>query len=262
MASKYDRLTDFMNTGDPKETLFEFSFEDLEKILGEHLPRTARKDRVWWEMYKSRWLIAGWRLEHVFFKPKPRVVFQRQGTTSREPVRGSGKSHLEAFLRSVPEGQDQVPLTFSEVGETMGHPLPATALNDRTWWANTKKPRFRPAWVSAGWEVQSVYMKSQRVVFRRVGSDVMEDIAAFVAHVLEGRRIDRWPARQDLEKWLRICARVGWHFEGTVLVEKGGGWEQGLGSADRACVDEDYEVCKRECNRHRTVSPGMQHEPG
>jgi hypothetical protein len=48
--------------------------------------------------------------------------------------------------------------------------LPASARTHRPWWGNEQDASSRQcrAWLDAGWEVDSVDLKSERVVFRKV----------------------------------------------------------------------------------------------
>jgi hypothetical protein len=56
----------------------------------------------------------------------------------------------------------RVRMTFSEVAEVIGAPLPPSAFNDREWWANQTNTANRPqaaAWLEAGFAVGSVHQE-------------------------------------------------------------------------------------------------------
>lgn len=69
--------------------------------------------------------------------------------------------------------------------------------------------------------------------------------------LLDGKYQQSHPDAQTLSRWIRFCQRVGWYFEGTVLYEKTGLPDDALSEVDRAAIDEDYAVCKRELSRYK-----------
>jgi hypothetical protein len=78
---------------------------------------------------------------------------------------------LHDWLRRQPS--DRVELLFDEIEDedTIGVKLPRTAREKRTWWGNEFSPKTRHyqcrAWTEAGWQVESVNLSSERVVFVR-----------------------------------------------------------------------------------------------
>lgn len=68
--SKYAPLTDFLNQ--QNATRLQLTFGQIEEIIGEKLPRSARTYRPWWgnetaaESRQCRsWTCTGWRVESV-----------------------------------------------------------------------------------------------------------------------------------------------------------------------------------------------------
>ncbi|AXS39034.1 hypothetical protein [Breoghania sp. L-A4] len=60
--------------------------------------------------------------------------------------------------------------SFSEIEEILGGPLPASATEHRTWWANSGGLLVhQEAWLTAGWRVESVEISRRQVTFRRKG---------------------------------------------------------------------------------------------
>ncbi len=59
------------------------------------------------------------------------------------------------------------------------------------------------------------------------------------------------PSAYVLTGWIRFCRKIGWYFEGKVLYERGGLSLDSLSETERAEVDEDYTVCKREIMRYK-----------
>lgn len=62
---------------------------------------------------------------------------------------------------------DAVALSFKRVEELLGSPLPESARRHRSFWANSAKLSSARAWMEAGWEVASLDMRGERVVFER-----------------------------------------------------------------------------------------------
>jgi hypothetical protein len=61
-----------------------FTFEDIEKIIGDRLPPSARKHRPWWGNESSpqrvqavSWMAVGWKVETVDLSAEV-VVFIRR----------------------------------------------------------------------------------------------------------------------------------------------------------------------------------------
>ena len=78
---------------------------------------------------------------------------------------------LENYLKNK-LGQSRVDLTFKEIEEIIGAPLPTSALQHREWWSNQKDVANRPqakSWLSAGFKVGDLHqsLKSGRVSFVR-----------------------------------------------------------------------------------------------
>ena len=77
-------------------------------------------------------------------------------------------THLAARGRL---GLERVTLTFGEMEEILGRPLPLQARIDPAWWANTSRPGQKvPApwygWLSVGWEAEPDLLAGA-VTFRR-----------------------------------------------------------------------------------------------
>jgi len=79
---------------------------------------------------------------------------------------------LRDYLASL--DQTSVTMSFGSVEEPVG-PLPASARKHRPWWASESKVEAQ-AWRAAGWHVESVDQRNERVVFAigRVGGSHLE----------------------------------------------------------------------------------------
>lgn len=71
--AKYDPLRAMLGTRAAKgETRVTLSFAEIEEVLGEPLPRSAREYQAWWaneaegmHVQSHAWMGAGYRVEHV-----------------------------------------------------------------------------------------------------------------------------------------------------------------------------------------------------
>ena len=251
--SKYDPLTSYFRRLDSDVTEVTLAFDDIERIISAPLPHTARIDRPWWantlrSNHGSKWLAAGWHVSGVDMA-EGKVSFAR-GSTGRSPRRG-GYARLTQFFRSMPDDQKQVALTYSEFEDILGRPLPQTAHHDEPWWANTRVSPQGSSWMSAGWRVEKVFFTPQIAVFRRTGHDLIRSIPRYIKAVLDGKGRHGRPTNEELRSWISFCRRNGWYFQAVVLYEKTGLDVESLREAERAEVQEDYEVCKRSLEQYR-----------
>lgn len=59
-------------------------------------------------------------------------------------------------------------MTFSEIEEILGIPLPISAYKYQQWWGNAPIPsRQSHAWVSIGWETEGIDLAGKKVTFRQ-----------------------------------------------------------------------------------------------
>jgi len=80
---------------------------------------------------------------------------------------------LGNFLKK--EGHEVLELTFSEIEDILGFPLPKSAYVHRPWWANDENHvQARDGWLSAGYTSQAVDIISQKTRFKRVGIPVIK----------------------------------------------------------------------------------------
>lgn len=168
----------------------------------------------------------------------------------RENKRGMyGK--LQEFFKSIPQQQEQVALNLSDFTSIMGHDLPKTAYKDRPWWANTDSSPQGSSWLSAGWELENIFLHAKVAVFRRKAENPSKNIPRYIKAILDGGSHIMPPPVHKLTGWIRFCRKVGWYFEGKVLYEKGGLSMDSLSETEHTEVDEDYAVCKRELMRYK-----------
>ncbi|MCX6345003.1 MAG: hypothetical protein NT018_08000 [Armatimonadetes bacterium] len=254
--SKYDVLAAFFLNQPEDRSQIELSFEQIKAVLGFSLPRTARVDRVWWGNARnyppsSIWLSSGWKVTGADLA-REFVTFRRIDDAI-EGARQAGRyERLSGFLGDIMQEQSQIALAFAEIGRITGSDLPKSALTDRTWWANMGNA----PWVVAGWTVENVFLRAQIVVLRRAGENLLREIPHQVRLLLENSSASMHVDASRLLKWIGFCRRVGWHFEATVLYEKGCLDAESLSSAERAELEECYEVSKRALTRYKRADIG------
>lgn len=76
---------------------------------------------------------------------------------------------LKEFLS---KGSEQtMALSFEQIEQVIGEPLPASAGDHRAWWANEVDGLHvqARAWMDAGWAVESVSLERRSVVFAAQG---------------------------------------------------------------------------------------------
>jgi hypothetical protein len=72
---------------------------------------------------------------------------------------------LGAYLKSCTA--DEAPLTFAEIEQIIGHPLPASR-KSAAWWSNNPTNNVMTrVWLAAGYQTERVDLAGERLVFRK-----------------------------------------------------------------------------------------------
>ena len=75
---------------------------------------------------------------------------------------------------------ESIRLSFAEIDEILGFPLPKSARDHQAWWSNTRLGHSHAAaWLDAGWKTAMLDLASQRVTFVKGEHGVAEEGAAF-----------------------------------------------------------------------------------
>jgi hypothetical protein len=126
----------------------------------------------------------------------------------------------DALRAAAARGPGQVELSFSQIEEIVGHPLPESS-QQRQWWANSSHTQAL-AWRAAGFHVEQVYLDRKRVRFARgeVGG-------SYAAHGrIAGNPVQRQPAasvhRVPAGPPLEVRIRVQWLDAGAVTADRTG----------------------------------------
>jgi len=72
---------------------------------------------------------------------------------------------LENYLRDLPESQREITLRFEQIEKILSSKLPSSAYEDRRWWDHETEGNHvnKRSWSNAGWEIESLDIKKQRV---------------------------------------------------------------------------------------------------
>lgn len=278
--TKYDKLEEYLTHRPAMKGKCILSFQEIEEIIGQKLPKKAREDQFWWlNTFMSKqaeaWLDAGWKMAGLDMHSK-KVKFERMTKQDLEElerqeriIKGAIKEiftsndvqngeslrtkrnyrNLYRFLKQIPADQNQVALSFKNIGTLIGARLPQTAYSRKSWWANKISTAQGSAWLKGGWLIENIYLKAEIATFRRKGERLVRSIPRYVRGLLETSANLGKPTPYTLAKWIRFCRRVGWYFEAKVLYERGGLNTESFNDEECAEVDEDYAVCKRELYR-------------
>jgi YD repeat-containing protein len=105
---------------------------------------------------------------------------------------------LRRFLEAA--GDAALPLSFAEIEEILGAPLPPSARRHAAWWSNNPTNHVNAqAWIAAGYVTERVDLKGQRLIFAR------RRPVQSAADAAEGRR----PSSPRLGLVERLRARLG-----------------------------------------------------
>jgi hypothetical protein len=76
---------------------------------------------------------------------------------------------LEEYFRNLSPTTSHLELTFNQVEEILGSPLPASATRLTTWWTNVQPniQSHRTAWLNNGWKVTAFDLQTRKVKFAR-----------------------------------------------------------------------------------------------
>lgn len=90
----------------------------------------------------------------------------------------------------------EVPMTFAEIEQVTGHPLPASKQYPAWWSNNPSNNVMTKAWLAAGFQTERVDIGGERLVFRRVEDRGERKASATPqAPALEGTLLERIRAR-------------------------------------------------------------------
>ena len=119
-GSKYQPLLDFLYRSEQNEIIL--SFAEIERLIKESLPNSAKSKRAWWSnrskgaLQASAWMEAGYRVENVDFDQQ--CITFRQFTNSEEVQIVDGKVVWNS--KSIKALRLQIGLTQAEFAQELG----------------------------------------------------------------------------------------------------------------------------------------------
>ena len=124
MSSKYEPLKEYLKSRDKSEQALKLSFDEIERIIEQSLPYTARVDRPWWantrvSYHAIRWLDAGWKVDKVDLLGTS-VIFSRIDGNKVSKTTQVRYENLRRFFQNAPSQQEQLALTFEDLAKIVG----------------------------------------------------------------------------------------------------------------------------------------------
>jgi CBS domain-containing protein len=99
---------------------------------------------------------------------------------------GEGRyAKLALWLQKRASSEDRLERTFADIEEILGSPLPPSARDHRSWWANDNVSHpWSKLWLEVGWRVHSINLSKQTVIFARM-EDRERDYINFFARITD-----------------------------------------------------------------------------
>ena len=112
---------------------------------------------------------------------------------------------LELYLKNLPASQDELALSFEEVGNIIGQSLPPSAYKHREWWANQTNISNRPqaaAWMKTDFRVYDVRQEqtSGAVIFIRAKLARHDTKLVKIDKVVENDEVIEFFGKEIVEK--------------------------------------------------------------
>lgn len=125
---------------------------------------------------------------------------------------------LALWLQGQPIDQDRVTLTFEQIEGIINSPLPLSARQHRSWWANDATSHVQSQqWLEVSWRVAGISMSEERVTFVRIRERERAYIDFFSALLSDLNKVmpfkDRVPS-PDGQSWITVT----WLPEGKLLL--------------------------------------------
>ncbi len=130
-------------------------------------------------------------------------------------------SKYDALKRYLQQrGEQQLSMTFAEIEQIIGQPLPPSARRHRAWWSNNPSNNVMThAWLQAGYRATQVDFAAERLMFVRVAKvEAAPTTAAQAAPPLHG--FLKGALRLPPEEELLQPAPAQWQTEDNPLPER------------------------------------------
>ena len=129
-------------------------------------------------------------------------------------------------------------MTFSDIEELMGAPLPSSARKFRPWWANDlSHAQAKNGWMRYGWRIQNVDMGNEKVEFKNVEfrkDETVDEKGGIEAHTLRDTSVSPY----EFEEIARVT--MSDYFDTALFQDKVGHVNKrfDLVSADQTIVGD------------------------
>ncbi len=118
-------------------------------------------------------LYADWLEGEKRSQKSEAVTRSRKAPSRRARAARSGSQRyapLLKYLSARAQDEQVLELSFAQLEEILGAPLPPSARTHRAWWANAKANARAAGWMGAGWKVAGIDLKGGWVRFARASS--------------------------------------------------------------------------------------------
>jgi hypothetical protein len=152
----------------------------------------------------------------------------------------------ESLLRQRSKG-NVIRVTFKDVETILGEPLPQSAFEQRTWWANDSVGHVQSrAWMRAGWKVDDVDFVKQEVVFKQTAYASMQVFFTDVLQDIKERRPGLTRAtRVSEQNWVSIGAgKTGYAFSWVLTPDEKLRVELYIDTGDKEENKEAFDLLK------------------
>ena len=144
------------------------TFDQIENILGDNLPPSARQHQAWWandsggsHPHAQTWLSQNWHT-HSLNLANETISFERNPQGKYAPLH----HHIQALTK---QGIHQWHATFDQIENILGDNLPPSARQHQAWWANDSGGSHPHAqtWLSQNWHTHSLNLANETISFER-----------------------------------------------------------------------------------------------
>ena len=172
VKGKYRLLSDFLASSGKNEIILNFS--QIEEILQEKLPPSARQHRANWSNTQTialskSWYNVGYRTVEVDME-REIVKFERANSAKEGSLTMSKYEPLGKHLEKI--GKQRISLNFCEIESVLCFGLTDTLRKHPAAWYGTaeKSPThvWKKVWHAYGYEVEKVNLERENVVFCKV----------------------------------------------------------------------------------------------
>ncbi len=162
--------------------------------------------------------------------------------TDEEVESESRYAALANWLQNVPYSEKQRMLRFDEIESIIDHPLPPTARQHRSWWANDSVGHVQSQErLSAGWRVSNLSITNQTVTFSRIIEREQAYIKFFSAYKNQLSRVADFAVKDSSPSGQSWFNTVGLPFSGPQLGTITATFAQGKRFRIELYIDTGYQ---------------------